>query len=347
MPDHIEVFLAATANSPAPENIERTLVGGVTKARYQQTSAYNGDDPTPIWGIRESMADRYGDKMDTGDLLLFYTGRNDRGIQEYAYMATIQDTECNQPLAEDIWVDENGEGGVEWPFIIFLSNSSEVHIPIERLHTDLGYAQSHLQSFRRVTDNRIEPNLTGTTRKGYLLGLTETNEQVSGDALLSVNSTNQEGPPVKDSGAEMGMEMGSATVLDEDERSTDLTPPERRRTEVSRIIRNTALVKQLKKEHNYECQVCGDIRYGPHKQPYAEGHHLHPLGEDGRDDEENILVLCPNHHSDFDYGLVKIDPDTYDITHKYETGHGSLRMVPGHDIGVDHIVYNNENVANF
>ena len=52
-------------------------------------------------------------------------------------------------------------------------------------------------------------------------------------------------------------------------------------------------------------------------------------------------ILCPNHHSDFDYGLVRIDPDTYAIDHQYENDpeYDSLRTIPGHEIGTEYIVY--------
>ena len=341
MSDHIEIFLAATANSPAPENIERTLVNGVSKARYQQHSSYKGDDPTPIWGIRENKAEMFGDSMETGDLLLFYTGTDKDGFQGYTYLATIQDAEWNLSLAQDIWVDENGEPGVEWPFIIYLSNLRKVNIPSERLHTDIGYKQMHLQGFTRITQERLEPCLNGTTRRGYLLSLAETNEPISLDAPLP--------PTEQHGGSSSGSNSRSPVVADNQERAADLKPPSRVRTEVSRIVRNTALVKQLKKEHDDRCQVCGDVRRGPDGRPYAEGHHLHPLGDGGIDDEANILVLCPNHHSDFDYGLVRIDPDTYAIDHQYEDdpGYDRLRTIPGHEIGTEYIVYNNDMPSNF
>jgi len=49
-------------------------------------------------------------------------------------------------------------------------------------------------------------------------------------------------------------------------------------------------------------------------------HHIRPLGRphDGPDEPENILVLCPNHHTDFDYGRLTVDPKTYRVTHTDE-----------------------------
>ena len=43
---------------------------------------------------------------------------------------------------------------------------------------------------------------------------------------------------------------------------------------------------------------------------YSEVHHLQPLGNkhNGADNKHNMLVLCPNHHSMFDLGILAIDP---------------------------------------
>ena len=50
---------------------------------------------------------------------------------------------------------------------------------------------------------------------------------------------------------------------------------------------------------------------------YAEGHHLHPLGSayDGPDVRGNILVVCPTHHAEFDYGPIAINPKTGLVEH--------------------------------
>lgn len=91
---------------------------------------------------------------------------------------------------------------------------------------------------------------------------------------------------------------------DSEELAEDYPQPERTETTTSRIIRNTDIIKNLKEMYDHKCQVCGTSRQKSGGNGYAEGHHLQPLGDphDGPDVRENILVLCPNHHADFDYG---------------------------------------------
>ena len=79
---------------------------------------------------------------------------------------------------------------------------------------------------------------------------------------------------------------------------------------ILRIIRDTKIIREIKKLYNFECQVCGHpvlTRSGR----YAEGAHIKPLGtpHNGHDSCDNVLCLCPNHHVMFDRGSFSIDDD--------------------------------------
>ena len=80
---------------------------------------------------------------------------------------------------------------------------------------------------------------------------------------------------------------------------------------LSRRVRNSSLVLELKKLHNDQCQVCGLLlQVGPDDW-YCEGHHLQPLGSphNGPDKKENIIILCPNCHVLMDNAVIALDPD--------------------------------------
>lgn len=72
--------------------------------------------------------------------------------------------------------------------------------------------------------------------------------------------------------------------------------------------RDYPAVNQLKARYDHACQIChtsmdlGKDRY------YCEAHHLRPLGRDhnGRPDVSNVVILCPNHHAEFDHFLFAI-----------------------------------------
>ncbi|WP_222114943.1 HNH endonuclease [Haloferax prahovense] len=145
--------------------------------------------------------------------------------------------------------------------------------------------------------------------------------------------------------------LDSVTNGDPTEAAADLATPEPERVETtqSRVVRNTALAREVKALYGHSCQLCGDVRRGPGGDPYAEAHHIRPLGapHDGPDELENVLVLCPNHHADFDYGRVVVDPETLTVRHQDEPAveGEELTVVDSHDISSAHLQYHAETIA--
>ncbi|MGW1635872.1 HNH endonuclease [Streptomyces lavendulae] len=117
-------------------------------------------------------------------------------------------------------------------------------------------------------------------------------------------------------------------------------PAGRRTRSSSRIVRDTALTAKVKGLHSDRCQVCGvqlPTRFGT----YSEAAHIRGLGRphNGPDELPNLLVLCPNHHVQFDTLAIYIDLDgavraTSDDSHR-----GELRRHPAHHISETHLRY--------
>lgn len=86
--------------------------------------------------------------------------------------------------------------------------------------------------------------------------------------------------------------------------------PGRKRVTITRIVRDTSLSRFLKSLYDYECQICERTFGLPSGGKYAESHHLRPLGNKhgGVDHQSNMLVLCPNHHAMFDFGVIAVHP---------------------------------------
>jgi hypothetical protein len=114
--------------------------------------------------------------------------------------------------------------------------------------------------------------------------------------------------------------------------------PGRQKVLVERVVRDTAVAAEVKRRHDYRCQVCGSRLETP-TGPYAEGAHVRPLGSrhDGPDVLGNVLCLCPNHHVLFDYGAFSIRDDLSLIGLN-----GTLRTVPTHRIDKKQIRYHRE-----
>lgn len=85
------------------------------------------------------------------------------------------------------------------------------------------------------------------------------------------------------------------------------SPPKRIKAVVNRIIRDTPKARKLKQLHEHRCQVCGGRLVLSNGFYYSEVHHIRPLGAPhlGSDDYKNMLVVCPNHHTLFDYWVPR------------------------------------------
>lgn len=86
--------------------------------------------------------------------------------------------------------------------------------------------------------------------------------------------------------------------------------PARVQQEISRVVRDTVMSRNLKLQYEGQCQVCGGQLPLPNGAYYLEGHHLKPLGRphNGPDVPENIICVCPNCHVLLDFGMHKIRP---------------------------------------
>jgi hypothetical protein len=92
--------------------------------------------------------------------------------------------------------------------------------------------------------------------------------------------------------------------------------PLRVRTIVSQTIRrDTKLVRSLKSYYNYTCQFpkCGARIPKRNGGWYIEVAHIEAVAKGGKSVLGNLLVLCPNHHKEFDYGELEIVEQTQEI----------------------------------
>lgn len=96
---------------------------------------------------------------------------------------------------------------------------------------------------------------------------------------------------------------------------TQVSPPQTTSSTVTRYIRDSRYGEELKEIYEYKCCFCENLIERPHDTPYVESCHIKPLNDGGFDVKENLLILCPNHHIEFDYGSISIDPSNLTLKH--------------------------------
>lgn len=70
--------------------------------------------------------------------------------------------------------------------------------------------------------------------------------------------------------------------------------------------RDNKTIAQIKFLRNFQCQICGTSILKKDGTKYIEAAHIKAKNLKGRESPENIILLCPNHHKEFDFGDLKI-----------------------------------------
>lgn len=180
---------------------------------------------------------------------------------------------------------------------------TDIIISDDRIYTD--YSFDNLKKFEiefsktelilQNTDKNIDPNFI----KPYAICKTPyviiSNEIVNNDPLSGYIS-NLDANNIED------------ILLNINEKMKSLKP-DIIETLINKSIRkDSKIVQLLKQRHNYQCQYPGCKAYILMKNgnSYVEVAHIRPFSQGGKSVIGNLLVLCPNHHKEFDFGNLAI-----------------------------------------
>jgi len=96
------------------------------------------------------------------------------------------------------------------------------------------------------------------------------------------------------------------TKIKEDLSNIKETEPETVYVNQKTYKRDNKTIAQLKIIRDFKCQICETKISKKNGDFYIEAAHIKPKHKKGRETPENILILCPNHHKEFDYGNREI-----------------------------------------
>ncbi|MFQ6113961.1 MAG: hypothetical protein ACE5NG_07700 [bacterium] len=94
--------------------------------------------------------------------------------------------------------------------------------------------------------------------------------------------------------------------LIESQKQIENAPLDKRCAAVFEFSHDERLLKYIKALYGFKCQICGFTFEQESGEFYAETYYLEALSDDGVENLDNIIVLCPNHHKMFEYANVSI-----------------------------------------
>ena len=123
----------------------------------------------------------------------------------------------------------------------------------------------------------------------------------------------------------------------------DYKKTERKQSIINRKPRNPKWPEYVKNLYENKCQVC-NVFLRTHSGSISIGAHIQGLGEphNGYDQVNNIICLCPNHHSQFDGFGFYIDAETFEIKGLEEYEGKKLTVKDGHNIDKEFFKYHYE-----
>lgn len=89
-------------------------------------------------------------------------------------------------------------------------------------------------------------------------------------------------------------------------KSIKVTDPEQITIHSHVYSRDSKTIAQLKILRSFTCQICGTQIPKADGTYYIEAAHITPKAMKGPELPSNILILCPNHHKEFDFGKLLI-----------------------------------------
>lgn len=93
------------------------------------------------------------------------------------------------------------------------------------------------------------------------------------------------------------------------------TDPEEVTISSKSFKRDNRTVAQIKVLRDFKCQICSTTIKKKDGTFYIEAAHIEPKHRKGRETPDNILLLCPNHHKEFDFGDRNISLHDKDKIH--------------------------------
>lgn len=113
---------------------------------------------------------------------------------------------------------------------------------------------------------------------------------------------------------------------------------------VTRRIRDTELSRTVKKMYSFSCQICHEAIPAFGERLYSEGAHIRPLGRPhlGDDSLNNILSLCPNHHTQLDLGGMIILDDFSVASPQNLRPFAELTFTNNHHLQVENAKYHRD-----
>jgi len=249
-------------------------------------------------------------KLEDGALIFFYSKNLENHKGEI--VGVYGNAEVVNPQLKTYWEgfqdnllcsDVVAEKKYSMLFPIPLNADKYKNDSINRLVGQIGYTYKDNNFAEQIIkDEIVELKRNGGIRDTEIQQLKDIYELISGnqfDDSIGSDTTEQEEL------IEIEKTRDRASIISDLKNSTPLDP-------VLVVInsktykRDNKSVADIKILRDFKCQICGGFVLMKGGKHYVEAAHITEKSKQGCETADNIIILCPNHHKEFDYGDKKI-----------------------------------------
>jgi predicted HNH restriction endonuclease len=246
-------------------------------------------------------------KISINDWLFFYFNG------KYSFAGKITKKEKSQRLAKELF----GESNKNKSLLVFCKDIFPINKGFQKTNADMGFDKT-IPEMHRINLIQAKENALTQILKKY----------GSVESYLKIKKPTLKKKPI--------------TELIPSSIKKDL---KKIQTTTLRRVRDTKKAEQLKRTYSNQCQICNYSFPEYVEKGYSEVHHVWPMAEKGDDDFDNMLVLCPNHHTEFDYGVIQFsERDSSKIQHLDGKDIGTIFFKKGHKLDEKNIKFHNMKV---
>ena len=144
----MRIFLAPRSNETSYKNFLSTIDSGVDYSVVEPhlddegKKILGGKGKLYVWGNKETKKGSW-DKMEPGDLILFYKGREgEEKAGKFLYAGTLLYKQHSKALGLALWPPKPKEE--PWPCVFFLDNLKPIYIPIAEIIEMAGYESNFI-----------------------------------------------------------------------------------------------------------------------------------------------------------------------------------------------------------
>ena len=247
--------------------------------------------------------------FENGGLIIFYSRNTDIGLGQIVGVYGKVKIEKNPKTVKiamqknDYWTNLKAEKDFSMLFPLPLESNNYKINPTDKIVGQIGYSYKSKDFAEKILFEELTAMYNVGANENDFKKLVNIYEFYIGKTFKLKYVSNDEKEQLE---LEKYYKTKSRLEILEDLKNLKETDAEEIIVKHKSYKRDNKTIAQIKIIRDFKCQLCGIYIPKKNGEKYIEAAHIIPKHKKGRECPENIILLCPNHHKEFDLGALEI-----------------------------------------